>query len=158
MSHLGSRRSDITHCIILEVRMKTWILGLVLVSSAMAADSLPYDLKKAKVTGCLADTRYYAGISDSEKKGCPEAIENILYALRYNYGIGERPEEDGCELERTQMLFLIWDEKKVELQKNQKGEMRAHLACFPEGQESYLWYIDYDPKTKKVISVQKAGL
>jgi len=142
----------------MEDLMKTWLLGMLVTGLAFAADPLPYDLEKAKKEGCLVGTALEKGISAEEKKLCAEAVENIAYALRYSFGVGERPEEDGCELGNLKMHFIVSGETNVKLEKDSNGGLRANIVCYPEGKNSDMYYADYDPAKKEVTKVTYAGL
>ncbi len=134
--------------------MNAWLFGLLVARVALAADPLPYDLKKAQTNGCLANTGIK--VSEEEKSLCQDSMEKMLYEVRYSYGVGERPEEDGCQLGDTQLQFLVFDNVGT-LERNSKGQLRANLTCYPDSQPRYMWYIDYDPNTEKVVAVIHAG-
>lgn len=138
--------------------MKTWLIGLLVSGMALAADPLPYDLAKAKKEGCLVGTAYEKAISAEEKRLCAEAVEKIAYSLRYTFGVGERPEEDGCALGDLKMHFIVLSETDVKLEKDSHGELRANVVCYPDGKDSNMYYADYDPAKQVVTAVTAAGL
>jgi len=137
--------------------MKSLVFGMLLTSLALAADALPYDLKRAKTEGCLVGTTFEKKISAADAQACASAVEEITYALRYSYGVGERPEEDGCTLGDLKMQFLVGG-TSAKLMRNREGQLRGQITCFPDSQPAYLWYIDYDPAAERVLAVIRADL
>lgn len=136
--------------------MRTLLLALMLTNLALADNSLPYDLARVKQHACQVMSPYDRAVTAEEKKLCAEAAEQIVYALRFNYGIGERPEEDGCQLEDLEVLHSLYTQHYVRLSRTSHGELKAHLSCHPEGKKSYLYYLTYDEKTKTVADVTHA--
>jgi len=137
--------------------MKHLVFGMLLTSLALAAEELPYDLKRAKSEGCLLGTTFEKNISAVDAKTCASAVEEITYALRYSYGVGERPEEDGCTLGDLKMQFVVGG-TSAKLARNGQGHLRGQITCFPDSQPAYLWYIDYDPQGERVLAVIHADL
>jgi len=133
--------------------MKFWMLGFVVANSAFA-----YDVEKVRTKGCQVIAPYHRAVSAQDWKTCADAAEKIAYTLRYNYGIGERPEEDGCNLENVKVQFSIYTHNAVSLSRNSHGEMTAQLVCRPEGNPAVLHFITYDDEAGKVVDLGGGSL
>jgi len=136
--------------------MKAFLIGLFGAASVLAADPLPYDLASAQHLSCLGGTEFEFKLPAADRAICRSSVEGILSSLRYDYGVGERPEEDGCVLGALQMPFETTP--AVKLRRNARGELRASLACFPDFKPGYLIYINYDPAADRIFGVEYTDL
>lgn len=140
--------------------MKVLLVSFLVVSGlAQASDDwLPYNLKEAQAKGCNTEDRYASRIPAKDKVLCPSAIAKIAYELRFSYGVGERPWEDGCDPTNLRMSFTFNADNSITLLRTDKKNLRAHLYCGLEGEARDLIFIDYDPRTEKILSVAHEGL
>lgn len=133
-------------------------MKLILIGILVGTSSFAYDVENVRKNGCQVMAPYNRAVSAADWKTCADAAEKIAYSLRYNYGIGERPEEDGCDLETIKVHFSVYTHDKVNLSRNSHGELVAQLVCRPEANPAVFHYITYDEKAETIVDLGGGSL